>query len=207
MLARKIKTGDSDLPAPVLELRLSALDAVFFDFGETLAVLSPAKEVLFIRAAQSCGLELNIESVRRAYQIVDFHNKYSSVHVTDREGFYRDYNEQLCEALGISSHFALLGPALTTHFKLEKHWKLIEEVPEVLRRLSRHGFPLALVANWDSDLSSLTEALDIKQYFAAIVPSQLAGVEKPNPEIFRLALDRLSLSASTQKILYVGNEY
>ncbi|HEY8188895.1 MAG TPA: HAD family hydrolase, partial [Pyrinomonadaceae bacterium] len=195
------------MPPPVPGIKLSAVHAVFFDFGETLVVLSPTKEELFVRAAQSCGLKLSVDMVRRGYQTVDFHNKYSSVHTKDRESFYHHYNQQLCEALGISSHFAQLAPALATHFKLNKRWKLIEDVPDVLQRLSGHGLPLALVANWGSDLESLTEELGIRQYFAAIIPSQVAGVEKPDPAIFHLALDRLSLSASTQTVLYVGNEY
>lgn len=186
---------------------LSEVAAIFFDFGETLATLAPTKEQLFVRAAQSIGLELELETIRRAYQIVDFNNKYSSVEVTDRDAFYHSYNEQLSEALGISSHFTKLSPALAEQFRKEKKWKLFEEVPEVLSQLQQAGLPLALVANWDSNLSSLTEELGIRQAFSTIVASQTVGVEKPDPAIFLLAVAELSLSVKSQRILYVGNEY
>lgn len=189
------------------ELKLSGVKAVFFDFGDTLATLSPSREERFIRAAQLGGLELELESVRRAYQIVDFHNKYSSVHVLDRDDFYRHYNEQLAEALGISSHFASLGPALAAEFRNDKKWVLFDEVPETLRRLRQQGLPLALVANWDRNLSSLTEELGIREAFSTIVSSQTAGVEKPDRAIFLRAADQLALSVKTERILYVGNEY
>ncbi len=195
------------MPSGVVELKLSAIAAVFFDFGETLATLSPSREEIFTEVASSMGLGLDIESVRRAYHIVDFHHKYSSVHVNDHDAFYRHYNEQLCEALGISSHAAQLAPALATRFRQDKNWKLFEDVPTALDRLSALGISMALVANWDSKLSSLVERLGIRKFFSTIVASQEAGVEKPNPAIFRLALERLSLSVSTQTILYVGNEY
>jgi putative hydrolase of the HAD superfamily len=188
-------------------LKLSDVAAVFFDFGDTLATLVPSREELFVRAAASLGLELGLEAVQRAYQIVDFHNKYSSVHITDREGFYQSYNAQLAEALGISSHIARLNPALASQFRNEKKWQLFAEVPEVLGRLREFQFPLAIVANWDSNLSTLTEQLGIRSAFSAVVPSQLAGVEKPDAAIFRLAAEELSLSLPSQRILYVGNEY
>jgi HAD superfamily hydrolase (TIGR01549 family) len=189
------------------ELKLATVNAVLFDFGDTLVTLSPAKEELFIIAAQSVGLELELAPVARAYQIVDFHNKYSSIQVTDRESFYRQFNEKLCEALGISSYFEVLYPALLALFKQRKSWQLIEGVAQVLSQLHDRGIPLALVANWDANLASVAEQLGIRQYFSVIVSSQAAGVEKPNPAIFQRALDELSLSAQTDQIVYVGNEY
>lgn len=181
--------------------------AVLFDCGDTLVRHSPAKEEIFISTARSLGLELGLAAVKRAYQIVDFHNKYSSVHVTNREGFYQDYNEQLCEALGVSSYFGKLHPVLTAEFKQHKSWQLIEDAAEVLGRLHERGLPLGLVANWDANLSSLAEQLGIKQFFSVIVSSQEVGVEKPDPAIFQHALDQMSLSAKIDQILYVGNEY
>lgn len=188
-------------------IKTKEVAAGFFDFGETLATLVPSKEELFVRAGASIGLELELESVRRAYQIVDFHNKYSSIHVKDREAFYRHYNQQLAEALGVSSHFAKLGPALSSQFRNEKKWQLFEEVPEVLSRLQEMDVPLAVVANWDSNLPSCIEELGIRKFFSAIIASEAVGVEKPDPAIFRRAADELSLSVETDRILYVGNEY
>jgi FMN phosphatase YigB (HAD superfamily) len=198
---------ETKFAAGIPNLEINQVAAVFFDFGETLAILSPSKEEMFISAALSVGLQLDAEAVRRAYQIVDFHAKYSSVHVKDRNGFYRDYNEKLCEALAISSHFVELQPALAMQFKQNSKWKLIDEVPVVLDRLCARGVPLALVANWDSNLPLLTEQLGIRQAFAAIVPSQAIGKEKPDPEIFRFAAVSLGLSAESDRILYLGNEY
>ncbi len=195
------------MPVDVQELKFSEVKAVFFDFGDTLATLMPSKEELFIQAARSVGLELEVEAVRRAYQIVDFQNKYSSVHTRDRADFYLNYNKLLCEALGISSHFPRLHPELAMNFQKAQTWKLFPEVPEVLSNLRDQDIPLALVANWDSDLLSLTTSLGIREAFSAIVASQVVRVEKPDPAIFRRAADELSLSVRDDRILYVGNEY
>lgn len=186
---------------------LGNAQAVFFDFGDTLASLQPTREALFVKAARSIGLELEPEAVRRAYQIVDFNNKYSSVTVTDRDVFYNNYNSKLVEALGISSHFARLGPALIEHFKREKHWQLFDDAAKSLDRLQASGRPLALVANWDKNLPTLIERLGIAKNFSCVVASQAVGVEKPDPAIFQLAVKELSLRVPEQIVLYVGNEY
>jgi putative hydrolase of the HAD superfamily len=186
---------------------MSNPEAIFFDFGETLATLAPSREQLFIGAARSIGLELEPAAVSRAYQIVDFHNKYSSVTVKDRVEFYHNYNRQLVEALGISTHFDTLAPALIEHFRKEKKWTLFDDTVRVLSQLQESGRELALVANWDLNLPSLTEKLGIASYFSTIVASETVGVEKPEPAIFQHAADRLSLSPREQMILYVGNDY
>jgi putative hydrolase of the HAD superfamily len=183
------------------------VQAVFFDFGETLAALSPAKEELFKEAASLLGLTLDIEVVRRAYQIVDFNHKYSSVTVSDRDSFYQQYNERLAEALGISSSFSELQPLLAAEFRKRKFWQLFDDVGEVLDRLRERDLPIALVANWDADLPQLLERLEIREAFAAVVSSQAAGVEKPDPAIFKLALAQLGLTPPSHRVLYVGNEY
>jgi putative hydrolase of the HAD superfamily len=201
-----LNTEERDLPR-LVQPELETIRAVFFDFGDTLVSLSPTKEELFVQAVRSLGFELSLATVKRAYQIVDFHNKYSSVHLKDRAGFYRSYNEQLCEAIGISSHFEELLPILATHFLENKNWKLIDGAVEVLTFLHERKIPLALVANWDRDLPKLTERLGVRQFFSSIVSSQEAGVEKPDSEIFKLALADLSLSVEAEKVVYVGNEY
>ena len=195
------------MPEVLKNPRLESIDAVLFDFGDTLASLAPAKEELFISAARSIGLELTLPAVQRAYQIVDFHNKYSSVNVKNRDKFYREYNEQLCWALGINRHFEELAPLLAASFKKNKTWQLIEGVPEVLAELKKRKIRLAIVANWDRDLPALAEQLKIKKYFASIVSSQEAGVEKPDPDIFEHALGELSLTTERDTIIYIGNEY
>jgi len=193
-----------------LDLKLKSIKAVFFDFGDTLVSLTPPKEELFLRAAVSIGLKLDIESVRMAYRIVDFCHKYSSLRITDlrgRDDFYRKYNKKLCAALGISSCFSDLHPLLLRSFKDQKRWELIEDVPQVIRSLDEAGIPLAIVANWDRALASLVEKLGILELFSSIVSSQEVGAEKPDPEIFNKALNDVSLSVENDLVLYVGNDY
>jgi putative hydrolase of the HAD superfamily len=186
---------------------LKNVDAVLFDCGETLVTLKPSREEIFVRGARSIGVDLTEESVRRAYQLVDFGNKYSSVSVRDKNDFYRTYNSQLCDALGIAVCFEELHPTLSALFESETQWVLVDGAQELLAELKRREIKLGLVANWDRNLASLAERLGVRHYFDLVLASVEVGVEKPDPGIFRIALERLSLSHLPARVLYVGNEY
>lgn len=181
--------------------------AVLFDFGDTLVTLRTPREELFLRAATSIGLELDPANVQRAYQVVEFTNKFSSVSGQDRSTFYAKYNEQLCEVLGVSSHYPSLLPAITDAFANSGGWMLIEDAKSTLTKLQDRSMRLALVANWDSNLAAVAGRFGIRDYFSAIVASHAVGVEKPSPGIFKIALDELGLGSSEGRFFYVGNEY
>lgn len=189
---------------------IKIIEAVLWDLGDTLVSLAPLREEIFIRSAYSIGIELSRANVRLAYRIVDFNNKYSSLKLSnskDRDHFYHYYNQQICTALGISSHFSKLNPVLKKNFKTYTKWKLVKGSRFVLGKLSRYPIPLAIVANWNKNIISLTKKLGINKFFKSIIASENVGVEKPNPEIFYHTLAELSLSKGNGCILYIGNEY
>ncbi len=186
------------------------MNAVFFDFGDTLVSLNPQKEDLFIKAALKIGMTLDKAAVKRAYGCVDFFMKFSSVLInkdSEKTEFYRLYNERLCEALGMSTSFTELWPFISEMFNGNKKWQLAEGSMETLTGLWSSGVRLAIVANWDRSLGELVRSFDIGHLFECVVSSQEAGVEKPNPAIFQVALRAMSLIDNPGSVVYVGNEY
>ena len=77
------------------------------------------------------------------------------------------------------------------------------EVPEALARLRARGARLAVVSNWDSSLHDVLERTDLRRLVDAVVISAEEGVAKPDPRIFRIALERLG--AETAGALHVGD--
>jgi len=86
---------------------------------------------------------------------------------------------------------------------------LWEEVPEgvgpALRRLRGAGLRLAVVSNSNGTVRRLLERLGFLDLFEEVLDSAVEGVEKPDPRIFHLALQRLG--ASPQEALFVGDLY
>jgi putative hydrolase of the HAD superfamily len=66
---------------------------------------------------------------------------------------------------------------------------------EALRRLRGAGLPLGLLTNNIAPLPREGELGEILELFDAVVESSVEGIRKPEPEIYRRALDRLGAEA------------
>jgi epoxide hydrolase-like predicted phosphatase len=67
-----------------------------------------------------------------------------------------------------------------------------EDVVELVREVRRHGLKTAIVTNNIRELSAAWQALlPVDELFDLVVDSCEEGVRKPDPRIFRIALERL----------------
>jgi putative hydrolase of the HAD superfamily len=73
----------------------------------------------------------------------------------------------------------------------------------VLDRLRDAGMALGVVSNFEEWLEQLLERLGVRSYFAVSVVSGVEGVEKPDPRIFALAMDRAGVRPDES--VYVGD--
>ena len=65
---------------------------------------------------------------------------------------------------------------------------------EALRRLRAAGLPLGLLTNNISPMPREGELGEVLALFDSIVESSVEGIRKPEPEIYRRALDRLGVA-------------
>ena len=72
-----------------------------------------------------------------------------------------------------------------------------------LSRLESAGLRLGLVSNFEEWLERLLEQLGVARFFDVRVISGVEGVEKPDPAIFRLALERAGVEPGAS--VYVGD--
>ena len=71
---------------------------------------------------------------------------------------------------------------------------------ETVRRLQLRGLALCVVSNWDVGLEAQLAGLGL--HLPAVTSAE-AGAPKPDPAIFRLALDRIG--AEPERALHVGD--
>ena len=90
---------------------------------------------------------------------------------------------------------------------LERHlWSgTAGDTHTTLARLKGAGLKLGVVSNSDGRVVEALEAAGLREYFDVVVDSALVGVEKPDPAIFRTALEVLEVSPA--EALYVGDLY
>jgi putative hydrolase of the HAD superfamily len=86
---------------------------------------------------------------------------------------------------------------------------LWEDVPDgvadSLARFRARGLRLAVVSNANGTVQALLDRLGLAAFFEAVLDSAVEGVEKPDPGLFRLALERLG--ATTGEAVHVGDLY
>lgn len=96
--------------------------------------------------------------------------------------------------------------ALRRHNDERCLWRVIEpDTRAVLGALRQRGFTLAVVSNSDGRIEGDLRRAGLGDYFATIVDSHVVGVEKPNPAIFHLALDRIGVASD--EAVYVGDVF
>jgi HAD superfamily hydrolase (TIGR01549 family) len=83
-------------------------------------------------------------------------------------------------------------------------FRVLDGVEPALRELRARGLELAVVSNWDVSLHERIDKLGLRPLLTAVVSSAEAGAEKPDPQIFRLTLERLEVPA--ERTVHVGDD-
>jgi HAD superfamily hydrolase (TIGR01549 family) len=106
-----------------------------------------------------------------------------------------------------------VGPARQTALAEVREYhareNLWEDVPNdvrpALERFQAAGLPMVVVSNSNGRLSDLLRRLELFHFFSLIVDSFEEGVEKPDPRLFEIALDRAR--ARRETTLHLGDFY
>jgi len=118
-----------------------------------------------------------------------------------------DYVGIILNALGVPvERRPAIADALHAENRRASLWRVMhEDTPEVLAALRARGLQLAVVSNADGRIAGALAASGLDQYFTAVIDSHVVGVEKPDPRIFRFALDACGVDPA--EALFVGDIY
>ncbi len=167
--------------------------AVVFDLWRTLVPLEAShKEAATVGTVRALGVDDHV--LRAAW--AKTRPRRETVPI-------RQYLTELQERLGCNWSEEQVSAALRARYRA--HLAAFDDersdAREVLRTLRRDGARLGLVSNCSSDVRAMLEASGLLPYFDDVVLSAEVGLMKPDPRIFRLALDRLGAAGGT----YVGD--
>ncbi|MBD2101289.1 HAD-IA family hydrolase [Leptolyngbya sp. FACHB-261] len=101
--------------------------------------------------------------------------------------------------------FEAFFPVLYQHFETAEPWQVYDDTRAALAHWRDSGITLAIVSNFDTRLFSVLKALDLAQFINSITISTQVGAAKPDPLIFKVALDKHGLPASD--VWHVGDSY
>jgi len=79
---------------------------------------------------------------------------------------------------------------LYDYFARADAWFVYEDVFNSLKCWQSQGIELGIISNFDSRIYEVLELLELRNFFSSITISSMAGFAKPQPEIFKLALEK-----------------
>lgn len=181
--------------------------AVLFDAGNTLVRIDYAA---IVEQLAHLGIRLAPEAVAqaeyRARVRLDPHLAPGiSTESQLAAGYYFQY---VLEELGIAEPrivAALDGWRRSYNLPVGLWNKADPEAEDILRRLRAAGVATGVVSNSNGSVRSVLEALGLLRYLDFVLDSAVVGVEKPDPQIFRLALEVANVRP--HEAVYIGDLY
>jgi HAD superfamily hydrolase (TIGR01509 family) len=177
------------------------LDAVTVDGYGTLVELADPVNTL-VEALAATGLSRSREDVAAAFDAEARYYRPRSHLGRDAESLAALRRD--CVAVFLGELGAELEPeSFVEAFVAALVFTPVAGAVQTLERLAGRT-RLAVVANWDCSLHEHLDRLGLARFFEAVVTSADAGVAKPDPAIFRKALERLGVEPA--RALHVGDE-
>jgi HAD superfamily hydrolase (TIGR01549 family) len=179
--------------------------ALLFDFGGTLAFLDFD---LLAREFSRDGLKIDPLQLELA--------EYAGRNALDRflmdggrlsDLTYEHFFRAWMAAAGVpESTMREYGERFRAIHNQSNLWRVIRPgTREALEKLKSADFKLAIVSNAGGTIESDARRFKLAHYFDTIVDSHVVGVEKPDPRIFHIALERLGVAPADA--LYAGDIY
>jgi len=185
---------------------------VFFDVGDTLLAPHPSFLELFALILQEQGYPLTPAEVEEALQAVgrsvseviaqSGDQRWSTSREKSRAFWSRLYGAML-DNRGIPDPEGTIFEALYGRFTSYESYRLFPDVVPTLEACRNAGLRMAVVSNFEEWLEGMLVEFRVAPFFDCLVISGKEGVEKPDPAIFRLALNRTGLKAA--EVAFVGD--
>jgi putative hydrolase of the HAD superfamily len=186
------------------------IDVVFFDAGETILHPYPSFPELFAQVVNAQGYEVSArESTevqnRLAPHLVDLAAdtgvEYPSLSPDASRRFWSYLYRRLLAEFGIEDE--ALVERLYATFSDTSSYRLFDDVFPALAELEETGHRLGLISNFEGWLEEMLVELEVGHLFDVRVISGLEGVEKPDPLIYEVALERARVEPSAA--VHVGD--
>jgi len=184
--------------------------AVFFDAGHTLLYAHPDLGTVYAEATASFGVRLAPERYAETFvpvfqETTKIYSSTSTASDAQDVAMWRDITRRIYDRLPPLSGipFDAWFETLYRRFGSPDVWRFYDDVETVLRDLKSRGLKIGVVSNWDTRLKAISDGLGLTPLVDFIVISAEVGVRKPDPGIFRMALDRAGVRPD--EAIHVGD--
>lgn len=189
---------------------MSSIEMVFFDAGDTLIRPYPSFAELFVEVCGRRAVTVEPESVRQVQErlaphLIDLAEDTGvtqpSLDPDDSRVFWTFLYRRLLEELGIDR--PELVEDLFATFSRSTSYKVFDDVFPVLSRLEESGYRLGLISNFEGWLQNVLIEQELGESFDVSVISGIEGVEKPDPRIYEIAIERAGIDP--RRAVHIGD--
>ena len=188
------------------------IKVVSFDFYNTLAKFWPPLDAIQQSACRELGLSVTNTGIDRGYAVADvFFNEENARHSlgdrseSERSEFFAEYERILLENAGLSVTLALAKQIWDLVIAVPKDFIAFDDTLPALATLREKGYSLGVLSNLRREMAPMFSELGMTPYLDFCINSQEVGAEKPYPQIFRAALERVSVAP--EEAVHVGDQY
>ncbi|XP_034022314.1 haloacid dehalogenase-like hydrolase domain-containing protein 3 [Thalassophryne amazonica] len=185
---------------------------VLWDAKDTLLRVRTSVGDQYCTEAERMGLSLSAEEVNSAFRQV--YQRYSSQY--PNYGIAQGLDGQTWWKGVVRDTFSqcrVQDPALLNamahniyhNFYTSENWEVFPDTKAALESCSALGLNLGVVSNFDSRLKVILDNCGLLSHFSFLITSEEAGVAKPNPAVFKQALQKCGTPACD--VAHIGDHY
>ena len=193
---------------------LHAYKMIYFDAGDTLLTIPAARIIMqqYLAARSMQREEEQIgEVLTNAFRLFYYGRQLDAYEACTPESdraFWVNLYKYVLEHLGADAMWSEDEVHACCHelydiYTSPQHYQLFDDVKESLAKLQELGLRLGIVSNFAPALRHILADNGILHFFDPVLVSTEVGLEKPDPAIFQLALERSGLEA--KDVLYIGD--
>jgi REG-2-like HAD superfamily hydrolase len=181
-----------------------------FDVGGTLLHLDHSKmQQVYLQAAQERGTMLDRKRVGAVLETLEFElpslaqKRTLSLENDFGKTFWEDFYAEGFRRLGVKADVSGVVAQIREQFMRGEFDVLFDDALPSLDALKAHHVPMGILSNFSPNLEDLLRKVGIHDYFGFFIVSSIAGVEKPDKQIFDLAV--AAANRPRNEIIYVGD--
>ena len=187
------------------------IKAVLFDLYGTLAGFEPPRFLIQSQVVKKYNLFLTQQGVSKGYFLADKFmaeqnavKPVRSMNQIEKENFFARYEQLVLSGDALDVNLDLCKKIFKELQQVSYSMVLYPDVIDSLIKLKSLNFKLGLISNMDKLGSELLNEFKLSEYMDICVTSKEANVEKPDPQIFNLALSKLNIKP--EEAIYVGDQ-
>ncbi|HAV10797.1 MAG TPA: hypothetical protein DCX22_04200 [Dehalococcoidia bacterium] len=188
------------------------IKTVCFDFFNTLARYEPSREDTYVSICSEFGITADAQTLSKSLPVADKfwrdENRRSDIDnrtKDDQMAFWAQYITLILKGTGtaidIRTALAIMGRMRQFNWE----FKLFDDSLEILNILNDRKVQIGLISNVGKEMEDTYRKLGIQSYLTFTVTSFEVGCDKPDPKIFRIAIEKSKVKP--EEMLYIGDQY